>query len=101
LRAYLAGSEYVVSNSETYEDEYNEEEVLGQQKLSTQEILTEFEMAHDDFINALQEIPVDRFPGDFLYPWGEDRGDIATMVEEMVEHVYEHQDEIVKATQSS
>ena len=101
LRAYLAGSEYVVPNSETYEDEYNEEEVLGQQKLSTQEILTEFEMANDDFINALQEIPVDRFPGDFLYPWGEDRGDIATMVEEMIEHVYEHQDEIVKATQNS
>lgn len=97
LRAYITGSEYVVPNSENYEDEYNEGQVLAQQKLSPQELLTEFEMAHDDFINALQEIPLERFPGDFLYPWGGDRGDIATMVEEMIEHVYEHRDEIIRA----
>ena len=77
LRAFLAGSEYVVPNAETYEDEYNTGEVLAQRKLSEQELLTEFEMAHNDFINALQEIPIDRFPGEFLYPWGEDRGDIS------------------------
>jgi len=101
LRAYLAGSEYLVPNPDTYEDEYNEDEVLGQKKLSTQQILNEFGLAHDEFKNALQEIPVERFPGDLLYPWGDDRGDIATMVEEMIEHVYEHRDEILKAVKSS
>ena len=101
LRAYLAGSEYLVPNPETYEDKYNEDEVLEQKKLSTQQILNEFGLAHDEFKNALQETPVDRFPGDLLYPWGEDRGDIATMIEEMIEHVYEHRDEILKAGKSS
>lgn len=101
LRAYLAGSEYLVPNPDTYVDVYNEDEVLDQKKLSTQQILNEFEMAHDEFKNALQETPLDRFPGDLLYPWGDDRGDIATMIEEMIEHVYEHRDEILNAVKSS
>lgn len=101
LRAYLAGSEYLVPNPDTYVDVYNEDEVLDQKKLSTQQILNEFEMAHDEFKNALQETPLDRFPGDLLYPWGDDRGDIATMIEEMIEHIYEHRDEILNAVKSS
>lgn len=101
LRAYLAGSEYLVPNPDTYVDVYNEDEVLDQKKLSTQQILNEFEMAHDEFKNALQETPVDRFPGDLIYPWGDDRGDIATMIEEMIEHIYEHRDEILNAVKSS
>lgn len=101
LRAYLAGSEYLVPNPDTYVDVYNEDEVLDQKKLSTQQILNEFEMAHDEFKNALQETPLDRFPGDLIYPWGDDRGDIATMIEEMIEHIYEHRDEILNAVKSS
>lgn len=101
LRAYLAGSEYLVPNPDTYVDVYNEDEVLDQKKLSTQQILNEFEMAHDEFKNALQETPLDRFPGDLLYPWGDQRGDIATMIEEMIEHIYEHRDEILNAVKSS
>jgi len=99
LRTYLSGSEYVVPNPETYEDEYNENKVLEQQHLSPQQILAEFEFAQDEFKTAIEETPVDRFPGDLLYPWGDQRGDIATMVEEMIEHIYEHQDEIKKAVQ--
>ena len=75
--------------------------VLEQQKLSTQAILKEFELAYDEFKKAIQEIPDDRFPGELLYPWGDERGDIATMVDYMIEHAIEHQDEIIKAMQES
>jgi hypothetical protein len=101
LRAYQGGSEYVVPNPGEYEDEFNENAVAEQQKLSTQQILDEFEMAYDEFRKAIQEMPDDRFPGDMLYPWGDERGDIATMVDSMIEHAIEHRDEIVKAKQES
>ena len=46
---------------------------------------------------AVQEIPFDQFPGDLLYPWGDERGSIARLVEIMTDHDTEHRDEIVKA----
>jgi hypothetical protein len=101
LRAYLAGSEYLVPNSSEYEDDFNESEVLEQQKMSTQQILDEFETAYEEFKKAIQEIPEEQFPGDLLYPWGDERGDIATMVDYMIEHAIEHRDEIIKAKQES
>jgi hypothetical protein len=36
-----------------------------------------------------------------LYPWGDERGSIAHLVETMTEHDVEHRDEIVKAIESS
>ncbi len=42
-------------------------------------------------------MPIERFPGDMLYPWGEERGDIATLIEYMTDHVIEHQEEIEEA----
>ena len=99
LRAYQAGLEYLTPDLDEEEVDFNERAVLEQQKLSTQEILKEFEMAYDEFKKAIQEIPDDRFPGDLLYPWGDERGDIATMVDYMIEHAIEHRDEIIKAMQ--
>jgi uncharacterized damage-inducible protein DinB len=101
LRAYQAGSEYLTPDLDEEEVEFNERAVLEQQKLSTQQILNEFETAYDEFKKALQEIPDDRFPGELLYPWGDERGDIATLVDYMVEHAIEHRDEIKKAMQES
>ena len=101
LHAYRAGSEYLTPDLDEEEVEFNESAVLKQQKLSTQQILEEFEMAYDEFRKAIQEIPDDRFPGDLLYPWGDERGDIATLVNYMIEHAIEHRDEIAKAAQKA
>ena len=101
LRAFQAGEEYLTPNLDEEEVDFNERAVLEQQKLSTQEILREFELAYDEFKSAIQNIPDDRFPGDLLYPWGDERGDIATMVDYMIEHAIEHRDEIIKAVQGS
>ncbi len=99
LRAYLAGSEYLTPNLDEEEVEFNQNAILEQQKLTSEQILIEFETAYDEFRKAIQEIPDDRFPGDLLYPWGDERGDIATMVEYMIEHSDEHREEIMNAIQ--
>ena len=99
LRAYQAGSEYLIPNLDEEEVEFNESAVLEQQKLSIQQILEEFETAYDEFKKAIQETPDDQFPGNMLYPWGDERGSITQLVEYMIEHAVEHQDEMTKAAQ--
>jgi hypothetical protein len=98
LRAYRNGEEYAIPNLD--EDPFNEQEVLRQQDMTSQQIFEEWELAREDFKGAVQEIPLDQFPGDLLYPWGDERGTIAYLVEMMTDHDVEHRDEIVKAIQS-
>jgi hypothetical protein len=95
LRAYQAGSEYIIPDFD--EEEYNHRAVSEQRNLSAGQTLDEFEGAYKELSSAIQEMPDDRFPGDLRYPWGDERGDIATLVEYMIEHAIEHKDEIVKA----
>ena len=69
--------------------------------MTAQQVLKDWEQARKDFIEAVQEISLDRFPGDLLYPWGDERGSIVRLVEYMTDHDAEHRDEIVKAIQTS
>ncbi len=69
--------------------------------MTTQQVFEEWEQARQDFIEAVEEIPLDLFPGDVLYPWGDECGTIAYLVEFMVEHDVEHRHEILKAIQTS
>jgi hypothetical protein len=96
LRAYLVGREYAIPGLAGDETEFNEQAIMAQRELPTQQIVAEWEQARDDFKAALSDIPADRFPGDVLYPWGDERGSIPQLVEYMVEHDEEHRDEIVK-----
>ena len=100
LRAFMVGSEYVIPDMEGDETNFNEQAVIEQREFSTQQIVAEWEQAREDIKAALSDIPTDRFPGDLLYPWGDERGSIARMVEYMIEHDEEHRDEIVKAMQA-
>lgn len=101
LRAFLAGIDYAIPNVDGDESEFNEQTVAEQRELSTQQIVAEWEQARDDLKVALNEIPMDQFPGDLLYPWGDERGTIVRLVETMIEHDREHHEEIVKAVQAS
>ena len=98
LRAYGLGEEYAIPNLD--ENSFNEQEVLRQQEKSTQQIFEEWELAREDFKRAVEEIPLDQFPGDLLYPWGDERGTIAYLVKMMTDHDVVHRDEIAKAIQS-
>jgi hypothetical protein len=99
LRAFRVGNEYAIPDLD--ETAFNEQDVLRQQELTTQQVFEEWEQAREDLKEAVKGIPLDQFPGDLLYPWGDERGTIAHLVEMMAEHDVEHRDEIVKAIQSS
>ncbi|MGB3714241.1 MAG: DinB family protein [Candidatus Promineifilaceae bacterium] len=97
LRAYRVGKEYTIRDLD--EDAFNQQDVLEQQESTTQQVFQSWVQAREEFRAAVNEIPLELFPGDLLYPWGDERGTIAHLVEMMAEHDVEHRDEIVKATQ--
>ena len=101
LRAFLAGTEYVIPDLDEDETEFNQQAVLEQRELSTQQIYAEWEQAREDYKDALSQIPLNQFPGDLLYPWGNERGSIAKLIEYMIDHDDEHRNEIVKAIKAS
>ena len=101
IRAYREGSEYSIPDLGEGEDDFNQQAVMEQRKLTAQQVLADWDLARADFKAAVQEIPLELFPGDLLYPWGDERGGIAKLVRYMVEHDSEHREEIVKAIQES
>lgn len=97
LKAYIDGGQFVVIQDWDKEEvEYNHRAVQEQSKLSTQDLLAEWEQAHKDFKDALNAIPLEKFSGDYVYPWADEHGDIPTLVEIMVDHNTEHLAEITK-----
>lgn len=101
LRAFLVGGEYAIPGMAGEETEFNEQAVMEQRKLSTGQIVNGWNQAREEFKAALSDIPTDRFPGDLLYPWGDERGSIPLLVEYMIEHDEEHKDEIMNALQAT
>ena len=63
------------------------------------EVITgpEYEKAYDEFWVAIVDIPSDRFSGELLYPWGDEKGSITKLIEYFIEHAIEHRDEILTA----
>jgi len=101
LRAFLTEDEYFIPDLDEDEADFNEQAVREQRALSTEQLITEWEQARDEFKAALKAISRDHFPGDILFTWGDERGTIAQLVEYMIEHDEEHRDEIAKAVQTS
>lgn len=101
LRAFKAGTEFFIPGIEEDESDYNEQAVLEQRMLSTQQIYVEWEQAHDDLRKAVREIPSDQFPGDLLYPWGGERGSITKLIDYMIDHEIEHRGEIENAIKAT
>jgi hypothetical protein len=101
LQAFLDEIEYIIPGIEEDESDFNEIAVLEQRKLSTQQILDEWSLARKDFLAVIQDIPDDRFPGDLIFPWGDERGSIRILVDYFIEHDEEHREEIINALKSS
>jgi hypothetical protein len=97
LRAFSKGDEYFIPDLDEDESEYNEKAVIEHRKLTTQQIYEEWEQAHNDFKEAIRLVPAELFPGDVLYPWGDERGSIALLVDYMIEHEVVHREEIENA----
>jgi hypothetical protein len=102
LKAYIKDSQYVVIHDWDKEEvEFNNRAVLEQSKLSEEDLILEWEHAHKDFIDALSVMPLEKLTGDYVYPWADERGDIVTLVEIMIDHNTGHLDDISKAIEES
>lgn len=99
LRAYRAGGEYAILNLE--EDDFNSRSILEWSDLTAEAVLEHCDQSRKEFKDAVQDIPTDMFPGDLLYPWGDERGSIAQLVDYMIEHDAEHRQDILKTIQAS
>ncbi len=102
LKAYIDGSQFVVIlDWDKEEVEFNNRAVLEQSKLSPEELIDEWEQAHKDFKDAISEMPLEKFCGDYVYPWADEGGDIVTLVEIMIDHNTGHLEEIAKAIEEN
>lgn len=101
LKAFRSGNEYSIPDLEDEEDNYNAQAVLELRVLSNLQIYSRWEQAFEELKITIQEMPLDKFPGDLLFPWGNDRGSIAGAVDFTIEHEVEHRDQIMKAIQLS
>ena len=99
LSAFQAGTEYSIPDLD--EDAFNLQAAMVQQELTARQVFSEWEQSRDDLKAVVQEMPSAQFPGDLLFPWGDERGSIAELVEFIVEHDAEHRDEIVKAIKAA
>jgi len=97
IDAYREGSEYSIPDLDDTEIDYNERAVRAQQKLSNEQLFNEWEQAYEELRRSVQEMPIELFSGDMLYPWGSERGSVVRLVEYMLEHAVDHRDEILKA----
>ena len=97
IQTFLEGSEYVIPGMVGDETDYNTQKVAEQKKLSSSEILKEWNQAREDFITIVQQIPTDKFIDELAFPWGDERGSVSVMIEYMIEHNGEHQAEILQA----
>jgi hypothetical protein len=97
IEVFLSGGEYVISGMDGVEDDFNVEQVLEQRKLSTNEILQEWIQARKDFIAAVDDIPAEKLHEELAFPWGDEEGTVTLMIEYMIEHNGEHQEEIMDA----
>ena len=96
IQIYLDGSEYIIPGMVGDETDYNDQKVKEQRKLSTSEILKEWNLAREEFIKTVQQIPEDKFFDELAFPWGDERGSVSRMIEYMIEHNGEHQEEILQ-----
>jgi hypothetical protein len=101
IQTFLDGSEYVIPGMVGDETDYNAEKVAEQRKLSTPEIFQEWNQAREDFIDVVRQIPPDKFFDELAFPWGDERGSVTLMIEYMIEHDGEHQEEILNAVKRS
>lgn len=92
LHDFLNGGEYLILDYD--EDHFNDRAAKEQQNMTTSEIVEDWKSARKELIEAVEMIPADRFPGDLLFPWGDERGTIYDLVKDLCDHAMEHKEEI-------
>jgi hypothetical protein len=88
LRAHAKGDE---PGTPAYRgiDYYNAQSVATRVDLNYSQVMIECELAREDLIRAVQEMPDDKFQQEILYPWGS-TGSVPSLVKTMIYHDHEH-----------
>lgn len=95
IRAFSVKDEYSIPALD--EHSFNERAFQEGQEFSSEQVVERYKITREDFINSIDELPVELFNSDLLYPWGDERGDITKLVKYMVEHDVEHRQEVILA----
>ena len=94
LEHFSRGEDYLIPDLE--EDEFNQRTALEHQDLPVDEVIVYWKHSVEEMTFAIEKIPAEKFPGNLLYPWGDERGDIIQLVKYFIEHDEEHVAEILK-----
>jgi len=94
LEHFSRGEEYLLPDFE--EDEFNQRTALDHKDLPVDEVMAHWKHSVEEMTRSIEKIPAEKFPGELLYPWGGDRGDITQLVKFFIEHDQEHIAEILK-----
>ena len=95
IEAFQFGGKYSIPDFD--EHEFNAAAVKEGRELSPGQILKGSNQARLQFQHAVGKLSEDQLDVAILYPWGDESGDIAQLVNYMVEHDEEHRQEIKSA----
>ena len=98
LDAFRNDGEYAIPEHD--EDTFNVQDISNQQRSTSKEIFNKWVQSREIFVESVRIIPLDFYPGDLLYPWGDERGTVAHLVETMADHDIQHRDEIAVVIRS-
>ena len=93
LDHFLEGKDYLIPDFE--EDQFNQRTAVEHQDLPADEVRAFWKHSIVKVTFAIEKIPEELFPGELLYPWGEERGSIPHLVSYFIEHDVDHIQEIV------
>jgi hypothetical protein len=88
LHANLEGSPFLIPAARGV-NAYNAQTVSTRETLDYDHIRREWDRTHDLIIQALRDLPEEKFHQPLTFPWGE-TGTVAYLVEIFVEHEEEH-----------
>ena len=94
LELFSQGKEYLIPDFA--EDQFNQRTALEHKDLPVEEVVLHWKDSVEKLTSAIEKIPAEKFPGDLLYPWGGERGEIIQLVNYFIEHDQEHIAEIIK-----
>lgn len=95
IEAFEFGGQYFIPDFD--EHEFNSASINEGRELSLEQVLKGANQARRQFQRAVERFPAEQVDADLLYPWGDESGDIAQLVNYMVDHDEEHRQEILSA----
>jgi len=95
IEAFQSGGQYAIPDFD--EINFNKVSIEESRQLTGEQVEEESRQARRRFIAAVERFSEGQLESDFLYPWGDESGNVIQLVDYMVEHDEEHRQEIISA----